>query len=193
MGKQAPLAGKNPLEDLVKEQAAIAAESAELAKIVKPEIKQAQQGADAAKTAAAQLKIGRIEPTKEAGKLAAQKLEQLGQSDIDMAQRKTAGDLAHRQEEVIKALEKLAGDPRVAAAQQADQQKKLQGQTQELAQKIQRLAQQTKENANASGSKSAEAVKESKEAESDLKAAVEKNAKGDPSRLANPKARPPNL
>ncbi|MCE9533268.1 MAG: hypothetical protein K8T89_19390 [Planctomycetes bacterium] len=146
---QKPL-DKNPLEELIKEEEKIARETGELAKSIapekgeKPESQKAQVAAEAAKQATGQMKNGQIDLARESGGQTAQRLEQLGQSDLAEKPRKQAADLARRQEEVNKKLEQLTGSGAASQAQQAERQKELQQQLEELTQKMQKLAKDMK-------------------------------------------------
>jgi hypothetical protein len=180
---------KNPLADVVEEQKKVAKEAAALAQEVGMEkgalaepAKQAKESADAANQASEQLQNGRIEPAREAGQKAAQKLEQLGQGDLDEMKKKEALGLAKRQEEINKKLAEMSGDARAAQAQQSDRQKDLQKQVDELNQKMQRLAQQLKqqENAGEAGRKADEGAMRTEQASEAMRDARHQNQKGQP-------------
>ena len=180
---------KNPLADIVEEQKKVAKEAADLAKEVGKQkgdmaepTKQAKQSADAANQAAEQLQNGRLDPAKEAGQQAAQKLEQLGQGDLDDMKKKEAQGLAKRQEEINKKLAEISGDARAAQAQQADRQKDLEKQVDDLNQKMQRLAQQLKEKDDPMGAstKTEEGAKRTEQAAEAMKDARQQNQKGQP-------------
>ncbi len=179
---------KNPLADILEEQKKVAREAADLAKEVGKQkgdmaepSKQAKQSADAANQAVEQLQNGRLEPAKEAGQQAAQKLEQLGQGDLDDMKKKEAQALAKRQEEINKKLSEMSADARAAQAQQADRQKDLQKQVDDLNQKMQRLAQQLQQdNPMGAGNKAEQGAKQTQQASEAMQDARTQNQKGQP-------------
>lgn len=181
MSKDPPAPGKNPLEELIKEQEHIAQGARDLADLTseKPEANQAKQAGAAAGQTAGHLKNGEVPPARETGKQTAKELEQLGRSKLDEAQRKQYQELAKRQEEVNKKLEDLAGDTQTAKAQQAERRKQLQEQAKELSGQMQKLGQQMKKGNAGAGEKAEQAAMHAQDAEKSLERAREQNAKNE--------------
>ncbi len=179
-GKEAEAGGRNSLEDLIDEQEQIVDGSVRLAKTLQPPLTIGAQAAVAARQTMVHLKVGRIDPAKATGRLAAQGFHQIVQGSVGDAQRESARELACRQEAVLKALDDLGGGTGAAREQQqANRQRQLQGQAGQLTQKMQQLAKQVKSEQTAASAKADDAAAHGKEAEAFLKMAVDQNAKGE--------------
>jgi hypothetical protein len=128
----------NPLAALERQQSAVAAGAAELARALGAEkdataAEGATRTAEAAKLAADRVRLGQVRPAKEAGELSLQRLRQLVASAGMRPWGKAAADLVAKQEAVLNGLAGLLDDPSAAAAQQLARQAELAKRAAELA------------------------------------------------------------
>jgi hypothetical protein len=150
-----------------------------LAKTLKLQATIGVQATEAARQTMGHLKVGAIDPARQAGRLAAQGFQQIVQGSGDESQRESARELACRQEAILHALDELGGVPGAARAQQANRQKQLQSQAQALTQKMQQLARQVKSEQSAASARADDAAAHGKEADGALKMAIDQNARGE--------------
>jgi hypothetical protein len=147
----------NPVEDLVRQQAAVAKETEELARDVAeeqgektPVARQAGQARQTTAEAARQLVAGALPSALSAGKQSADRLRQLASQLVSLPRGvenqtkdvlQQVRRLSQRQEQINRLLQPLANDPRAQAARQQSRQRQLERETADLMRQFQDAAQ----------------------------------------------------
>jgi hypothetical protein len=177
----------NPVEEIAKQQQAIAKEAGELSKTVtdrqgakSEQSKQAKQAADAAKQTSDQVKNGDLNQAKESGKQAEKAMDQMAQDGAAGESGQKAKGLARRQADLNQKLEELAKDPSAGRAQQAARQQELEKQARDVGSKLDEMAKASGmgEKPSPGGEKSKEAAGSAKQAGDKMQAAQEAGKKG---------------
>jgi hypothetical protein len=135
----------NPLAVLERQQSAVAAGAAELARALGTEkdataAEGATRATEAAKLAADRIRLGQVRPAREAGEQSLQRLRQLVTSAGMRPWGKAAADLAAKQEAVLNGLAGLLDNPSAATAQQVARQAELAKRAAELAHLLEQAA-----------------------------------------------------